>query len=84
MIREDESELHRLTDMLSQIEAFLPSSSPLREALQKAGLAVSYAFIDGRRSNIETVYENLGAGLTNEQREHLHSMGIDPDAQVSG
>lgn len=80
MTPEDEFELQRLTDMLSEIDADLPDSSPLREALEKAGLAVSFAFIDGRRSVIEKVYENRDAGLTLEQREHLRSMGINPDA----
>lgn len=80
MTAEDESELHRLTSMLSEIDATLPDSSPLREALQKSGLAISYAFIDGRRSEIEKVYENLDAELTDEQRDHLRSMGIDSDA----
>lgn len=47
MTPEDESELHRLTGMLSDIDATLPDSFPLREALRKAGLAISYAFIDG-------------------------------------
>ncbi len=80
VIPEDESELHRLTSMLSEIDTTLPDSSPLREALQKAGLAISFAFIDGRRAEIERVHENLDAELTDEQCEHLRSMGIYPDA----
>jgi hypothetical protein len=80
MTPEDESELHRLTSMLSEIDATLPDSSSLREALQKSGLAISYAFIDGRRSEIEKVYENVDSELTDEQCDRLRSMDIDPDA----
>jgi hypothetical protein len=82
MTPEDESELHRLTNMLSEIDASLPEFSPLREALQKAGYAISYSFMDGRRSHIENIYDNVEAELTDEEREHLRSMGIDPDADV--
>jgi len=80
MSPEDESELHRLTGMLSGIDATLPEASPLREALQKAGLAITFAFVDGRRSEIEKAYESLDAQLTNEQHKHLRSMGVDPDS----
>lgn len=84
MTPEDESELHRLTNMLSEIEATLPECSPLREALQKAGYAISYSFMDGRRSQMENIYDNVEAELTDEEREHLRSMGIDPDTDVGG
>ena len=80
MTPEDELELHRLTGMLSEIDTTLPDASPLREALQKAGLAISYAFIDGGRSEIEEVYENLDGELADKHRAHLRSMGIDPNA----
>lgn len=80
MTPDDEYELHRLTDMLAEIDAGLPASSPLREALQKSGLAISYAFIDGRRAEIENVYGNIDGKLTNHQKECLRNIGIDPDA----
>ncbi|MCB9920527.1 MAG: hypothetical protein H6822_00005 [Planctomycetaceae bacterium] len=79
MTPEDETELYRLSDMLSQIDATLPDTSPLREALQKSGLAIIYAFRDGRRFDIETDFDGIGKQLTDLQREHLRSMGIDPD-----
>jgi hypothetical protein len=80
MSPEDESELHRLTEMLAKIDATLPDSSPLREALEKSGLALSYAFIDGRRFDIESVYDLDEVELSDAQRADLDSMGIDLDS----
>jgi len=79
MSPEDEAEVRRLTDLLAAIDQDLAESSPLREALQKAGLAISYAFMDGRRNEIESVYKNLDAELSDEQIAHLRSIGFDPD-----
>lgn len=78
MSPEDNNELHRLTDMLRTIDEGLPQSSILREALQKAGLALSLGFINGIRVEIEDRYEGIGAPLTEAQLEHLRTMGIDP------
>jgi len=36
----DEKELHRLADMLRDIDTILQRDSPLREGLKKAGLAL--------------------------------------------
>ena len=85
MSPEDESELHRLTAMLADIDAALPDSSPLREALEKSGLALSYAFFDGRRFDIETLYAlRDDADLSESQTADLKSMGIDPDLGADG
>jgi hypothetical protein len=74
----DEKELHRLSGMLETINRSLDSSSALREALQKAGLALILSFTRGLRPDIEEEYAQLGASLTDSQRAHLSSMGIDP------
>ena len=66
--------------MLATIDASLPESSPLREGLVKAGLALSIAFIDGRREWIENTYAHLDDPLSEEQRAHLIKLGIDPAA----
>ncbi len=79
MVREDEAEVRRLTDMLAAIDEELAESSPLREALQKAGLAISYAFMDGRRKEIESVYDNLDGEFSDEQLAHLRRLGFCPD-----
>jgi len=79
MSPEDETELYRLADMLEQIDHTLPNDSKLREALYKAGLSLSFSFLDGRGPDIEEGYLNRNAGLSSEQREHLKSLGIDPD-----
>lgn len=74
----DEQELHRVSAMLATINESLPESSPLREGLAKAGLALSIAFIDGRREWIETNYAHLGDTLSEEQRAHLIKLGLAP------
>jgi hypothetical protein len=53
----------------------------LREGLVKAGLALSVAFIDGRRGWIENAYAHLDDPLSEAQRAHLISLGIDPDTE---
>ena len=79
MTPEDETELHRLAAMLEQIDKTLPGDSPLREALQKAGYSLSYSFLDGRRRDIERVYSSQDVELSPHQRQHLESLGINPD-----
>ena len=77
----DEGELHRLSNMLATLNRDLANDSPLREGLAKAGLALGFAFIDGRRAQIEHAYRQLDssvAALTDEQRAHLAELGIDP------
>jgi hypothetical protein len=76
----DEHELHRVSALLAAIDASLPVASPLREGLVKAGLALSIAFIDGRRGWIEDTYTHLDDDLSEAQRNHLASLGIDPDS----
>lgn len=66
--------------MLKLIDDSLPDPSPLREGLVKAGLALSIAFIDGRRGWIENVYAHFDDPLSEAQRKHLISLGINPDA----
>ncbi|MAT70678.1 MAG: hypothetical protein CMJ58_14275 [Planctomycetaceae bacterium] len=77
----DEQELRRISALLEQVDKSLADGSPLREALVKAGLALSIAFIDGRRAWIEDTYAHLDGDLTDEQRAHLVRLGIDPDAE---
>jgi hypothetical protein len=77
----DEQELHRVGALLAEVDKSLPEDSPLREGLVKAGLALSIAFIDGRRGWIENTFAHKGEDLTDEQRAHLMGLGIDPDAE---
>jgi len=60
----DEKELHRLAKMLESLDKKLPTASPLREGLMKAGIALNFAFIHGSRSKIEADYDFL-IGLKN-------------------
>ncbi len=76
----DENELHRLSDMLRAIDRELERTSPLREALNKAGVALNLGFCHGLRPEIEHHYQQLGVTLTDAQRAHLSRLGIDPEA----
>jgi hypothetical protein len=59
MTPDDDRELHRLADMLQTIDRKLDASSPLREGLVKAGIALSQCFIHGSRPKIEEEYRFL-------------------------
>jgi hypothetical protein len=83
MSPDDEQELRRVSELLKETGKTLPDGSPLREGLVKAGLALSIAFIDGRRGWIEAAYAQLDDELTDEQRAHLIRLGIAPDVEPS-
>lgn len=59
MTQDDQKELLRLSDMLQEIDRHLDGASPVREALVKAGIALSYGFIHGWRSKIEFEHQWL-------------------------
>ena len=75
----DESELFRLCAELERIND-LPISQMQREALKKAALALTMVFDDDLRGKLEATYKSLGKPLSEDQRQHLASLGIDPDA----
>ena len=79
MLPKDEIELHRLADLLRDIDAKLERGSPLREGLVKAGLALHIVFIEGKRLDLERTFSQLDAPLTEAQMAHLKSLGIDPE-----
>jgi hypothetical protein len=76
----DENELNRLAAMLETIDRSLERGSPHREALKKAGIALSLGFIRGLRSDIERQFQQLGTPLTDAERTRLSSMGLDPES----
>ena len=80
MTPSDEKELHRLAAILETIDRNLELSSPQREALKKASIALSLSFIRGSRSEIDRQFEQLDAPLTDSERARLRSMGIDPES----
>ena len=80
MSPKDETELHRLADLLRDIEAKLERGSPLREGLVKAGLALHTVFIEGKRADLERTFSRLGTPLTEAEIAHLKSLGIDSGA----
>lgn len=79
MTTEDEHELHRLTNLLERIDRKIGSDPELHEALQKAALALSVSFVHGLRPELEKDFEMLAKPLTESQRAHLKSLGIDAD-----
>ena len=80
----DEQELLRLTNLLESIHERLDIDSHRREALQKAALALSVAFIHGLRTEIENLYTTLDRPLSATERDNLLGLGIDPDADPDG
>jgi hypothetical protein len=76
MTKNDENELHRLTNFLSKVTDRTDLSKDEKEALKKAALALSIAFIHGHRKEIEDIYENLDSTLSPEQQQYLRSSGL--------
>ena len=72
---EDEKELHRLANMLRDIDAALERDSPLREGLKKAGLALISAFNNDLRPEIEKQFMSLGTLQTEKERARLKKEG---------
>ena len=81
MTKHDETELHRLCDMLKVVHDGLDEGSPLREAVTKAGLGLSLAFMNGQRWKMEELAAGLGRPLDEAQRQELRALGIDPDGE---
>jgi len=73
MTESDEQELHRLTDILRDVEG-LAVNEGQSEAIKKAALALHSSFINGGRSQIESTFENLGKPLNSEQRAFVDSL----------
>lgn len=74
---EDEAELYRLSDILREIDERSNTTVLEREALRKAGFALSLAFIGGKKEEIEFLYSN--PALTEKEKGKLKSYGINPD-----
>jgi hypothetical protein len=79
MNTDDEDELDRLTNLLSEINDKAELTANQEEALKKAALALSVSFIHGHRKEIEEMYDHLDEELTPEQKQHLRSLGIIDD-----
>ena len=80
----DHPEMHRLSAALSTIDDQFALSDLQREALKKAALALQCAFIDRKFDVVEDWYAKLDQPLTEAERQHLSSFGIDPDVHASG
>jgi len=76
MNEKDEAELHRLANLLSQINDKTELTKHEKEALKKAALALSVCFVHGHRKEIEDIYHNLDEQLTAEQKQYLRSLGL--------
>ncbi len=81
MTEDDETELHRLCDMLREVHHGLDKESPLREAVTKAGLGLSLAFMHWHRLKLEALAAGIGRPLDEAQREQFRTLGIDPDGE---
>ena len=57
MTKEDKIELHRLTEMLREIDAKLEPDSVLREVILKAMFFLEFGFNAGFRHDVELLYD---------------------------
>jgi hypothetical protein len=76
MNEDDEHELHRLCTLLREVYQDLKVTSPLREAVMKAGFSLTLAFIQGQRSKIEELAQGVSRPLSDSQCDHLQALGI--------
>ncbi len=74
----DEAELRRLSELLRGVDAKLSPNAPEREALVKAGLALSQVFTNGDRAPLEDMFASLGEPLSEEQLTELRKLGLKP------
>ena len=79
MTARDDLEMHRLSAALGTIDEQFALSDVQREALTKAALALQRAFIDRKFAVVEEWYTKLDQPLTEDERQHLISLGIEPD-----
>ena len=79
MTTEDEEELDRLRGMLRSIDGRLDAGSPLREALEKAGIALIVAFLHDLRAEVERYYAAKGEPLGDDELSRLRSLGIETE-----
>ena len=77
----DERELLRLASLLEALHKRPDVDQHSREALQKAALALSVAFIHGLRGEVEELYATLDKPLPEAARRHLLRLGVNPDAE---
>ncbi len=75
---DDEKELHRLSELLHDIERNLTADAPQREALVKASLALGMIFLQDARGEIERIYEGLNQPVTKDPKKAMKAKGIKP------
>ena len=75
MTNTEELELKRLCSILGQLAEKNPER-PDREALKKASLALSVAYIHGHSHEIENLYSQLDSTLSDSAKDSLHVIGI--------
>jgi hypothetical protein len=78
----DEEELLRLTAILEALHSRLTDEPTVKEAVQKAALALSVSFIHGLRSEVEGLYAVSDQTLSAPERARLRGLGIDPDSRT--
>jgi hypothetical protein len=78
MTDSDDNEVRRLCIALERLEKLTEKGSIEREALRKAGFALHLAFMDGRRKEVERLYENPPP--TEEELERIRKYESDSNA----
>jgi hypothetical protein len=82
MTKDDERELHRITEVLRTLHEKVGDDALASEALKKAGLALSLGFIHGLRSEIEEHFSKLDLPLSESERARLAKIDVNPDEET--
>ena len=80
MTPQDEQELLRLTGLLHHLGSGGNIDSPTQEALHKAALALSVAFLHNLRGDVERLYGSLPQPLNGAER--IFGLGFDPGGNL--
>ena len=69
----------KATAQLEVLSGKYPEASTESESIRHAAQALAYIFSEGQWDKFTKYLETFNSPLSPEQREHLISMGIDPD-----
>jgi hypothetical protein len=75
----DDAEMHRLCELLADVDRLLPDGAPEREGLKKSAIALQLAFRRGLRAELEREFATLDLPLADEQRARLRELGLNKD-----
>jgi hypothetical protein len=73
-----ESEMHKSCEILGRIAEQYTDDSVELLALQKAAIALQLVHLNKLEAELDKIHDGIGKPLSEDQKEHLRSMGINP------